>query len=150
MESILAHAREAGISMPISEMVGSLLRGDCLPQTALAQLLKGRLENELFLGAPRGFVFLCLVVGFFPAHHLLNIGVVGSLPPLRRYFIISRWSWLYGYCDAVAVRDTIPRYWTTKSAANRLLYCRGMNRLGDDGLSTHYAAGGFCVAAKLA
>ena len=24
-----------------------------------------------------------------------------------------------------------------------------MNRLGDDGLSTHYAAGGFCVAAKL-
>ena len=40
VESILAHAREAGISMPISEMVGSLLRGDCLPQTALAQLLK--------------------------------------------------------------------------------------------------------------
>ena len=38
---------------------------------------------------------------------------------------------LYGYCDAVAVRDTIPRYWTTKICRrNRLLYCRGMNRLG--------------------
>ena len=61
------------------------------------------------------FFFALLLVFSLPIIYLISV-LSGSLPPLRRYFIslVGHALWLLR-CGAV--RDTIPRYWTTKSAA---------------------------------
>ena len=67
------------------------------------------------------FFFALLLVFSLPIIYLISV-LSGSLPPLRPLFYYLSLVMLYGYCDAVAVRDTIPRYWTTKSAGGTVCY----------------------------